>query len=98
MWRSGHGLNGREHGRRASTSRRSGGPPAGETKQAVWDVLSLFLEGTNPTDELITTAHEGGDDLAASCEAADVPAGLTLRVLVTDLPGLRRILAWKPAK
>ena len=72
------------------------GPPQGETKESVWNVLSLFLEGEPPTDERMTTGEQFVDDFNVRCVSQDAESGLVLQPLVSDLPALRRVVAWKP--
>ncbi len=72
------------------------GPPAGETKESVWNVLSLFLAEPEVTDEAMTSGEQFVDDFNVRCLTFDAEQGLVLRPLVSDMPALRKILAWKP--
>ena len=72
------------------------GPPPGETKESVWAALSLFLEDAPSTDETMTVRNAELDAANERCVAPDAASGVVLRgILVNDLPGLRKILAWK---
>ena len=71
------------------------GPPPGETKESVWNVLSLFLDPPVLTDERITIGNSM-DMMNARCVTQDVAIGLELTPLLNDRPALQRILAWKP--